>query len=274
MTEDDLQLLKYLFECNFLTRDQIKKHIWKNKSKSYSTKRLWQLTKEKIIKKRPDPLSLNNRKSILMATEKGLDLLELHRDTLKNSEKLKNQTGNYYRPKKYYSARDQLDLRQYEHDKDMTSIRLYFEEKGAKKWTPHGVILRDKMFKRYPDGIFENRNNVFAVELEYNQKSKSILKDVFERYNHEIVNKKINYVLYIAKTKSIAEAMLRYFNPEMIENFIDIVDGEDEQGNRIKKEKIWRIYQRFFVTTIDDITKGNLEFEGVENYIDLEEVFK
>lgn len=273
ITKDDLLLFKYLFECKFLSREQIKRYIWVNKGKSYVTRRLWQLNKTGYILKQLDPLSLN-KNTVLLPTEKALIILELHRDKLKSLTRVKDQKINYYHPEEYYFVSDKLDLRQYEHDKDMNTIRLLFEDYGANQWIPHGVLLRDKLFRRNPDGSFINNGYVMGIELEYNLKSKFILKKIFEKYRLDIINEKINYVLYITKTNSIAKSMLNYFNPQMIKNYVYVDEkGTDNKGKIIKEEKTDLIYKHFAVTTIDRVLNGDLVFKGNKVIIDLKDLF-
>ncbi|MFW6009401.1 MAG: hypothetical protein ACOCP8_09080 [archaeon] len=268
LSKKDLLLLKYLFECKFLTREQIGNYIWKDRKENYIYKRIYLLTKAGYIKKMPDPMALNHNKTILQATEKAKITLSLHRNKLQYLTWNDNYKSAYYDPELYYDVQDdELDLKQYEHDRDINNIRFIFEKNGADNWKPHKVIYKDKKFRKKADGAFSKNGIVLAVELEYNLKSSYVLKKIFESYRKMIINKDIHYILYIVKNESIEESMIKNFNPEMILNFVDINDNYNPQRKSIfkkfdkeTKEITHYIYKHFTVTTFDKIINENFIF--------------
>lgn len=228
ITDKDLLLFKYLFETDFLTRPQIHKYIYG--SSSYGHKRIWQLTKEGFLKKLVSP----NGNTVILATDKALDYIHIHRSRFDN---LKRNNVKLYRVDPLlYKVQEKLDLRKFEHDSLLNTVRFKFEDYGADYWITDLLLYRRRVFKTTPDGTFQKKGKLFAVELENTLKKKVRYKDIFSIYSRI---KEIDYIIYITTSEMIYNALDKLFNPSFISYTSDS-------------------YKKFFLLRLNDFLRGNL----------------
>jgi hypothetical protein len=186
IVERDLLVIRYVYEMKFSSSFDVYKMYFESggKSSRYCFVRLKKLVDAGYLK-----LFKNNlyRSGFYFVYEKGLSLLrDFFRDHLF--------------PKK---APTSIDMRFFEHDKNVAMCRTYLEKEGlAKNWTSERVITHDIITKggeyrskymlqnlqksQIPDGLFETRKGeVCAFELEYTLKSARELKIKLSNLNNE-----------------------------------------------------------------------------------------
>lgn len=248
LTDGDLILFKYLFETNFLTRSQIDSFVYKNLSSSYVNKiKLWKLTKAGFLKKRMSPTG----KTVLLATDKALDQMFIFKNKLKDLKR--NDNFKFYQVDPVlYKVQEELDLRKYDHDRLLNAVRFKFEDFGADYWTTDKLIYRKGVFKTTPDGTFQKKGKLFAVELEHTLKKRSRYKDIFRIYSKE---KEIDYVIYLVTSDMIFNALEKNINPTFIDYTMDS-------------------YKKFYLIRLKDFLEGKLEIvnTAANKIIDLKEV--
>jgi len=233
ITDKDLLLFKYLFETDFLTRPQIDNFVYEELSSDYVNKiKLWKLTKEGYLKKKMSPTG----NTVLLATEKALDQMFIFRSRLKDIKRNDNFKFYYVDPV-IYRVQEELDLRKFEHDRLLNTVRFKFENYGADYWLSDKLLYRRRVFKTIPDGTFQKKGKVFAVELEHTLKKKSRYRDIFNIYSK---TKEIDYIIYITTSEMIYNALDKLFNP----SFISYTSNS---------------YKKFFLISLNDFLKGNLE---------------
>lgn len=232
ITDDDLILFKYLFESGFLTRPQIDNFVYEELSSDYVNKvKLWKLTKEGYLKKKMSPTG----KTVLLATEKALDQMFIFRSRLKDIKRNDNFKFYYVDPV-IYRVQEELDLRKFDHDRLLNTVRFKFENYGADYWLSDKLLYRKRVFKTIPDGTFQKKGKVFAVELENTLKQKGRYKDIFSIYSRI---KEIDYIIYITTSEMIYNALDKLFNPSFISYTSDS-------------------YKKFYLIRLDDFLRGNL----------------
>ncbi|MFW6030707.1 MAG: hypothetical protein ACOCRO_10735 [Halanaerobiales bacterium] len=226
ITDNDLILYRYLFEQDFLTREHIKNWVWKDLSNSHIDNRLARLTKEGYLKKHPD-LSAGMG-TVLMAGSKAVGLLN-NDYIIERMMDLKSSFINKESFIRSYTERDSLNYARYSHDEYLTDIRFKLEGL-VDEFLSYRLLMvynknagKDKKFtKPTPDAIMRRKNDVFAIELENTLKeSWRYQQNIFEGYrnNHR---EKIEFVLYICTSQSIAEGINKEINkftsPNMLPN--------------------------------------------------------
>lgn len=250
ITDNDLLLFKYLFESesDFLTREQIRDYLWSDFNEHHVKKRLWQLTKEEYLKKKPDPTSM--KETVLMCDKKALDYIRLDgvQERLKNLKRNDNFKLYYLNPE-VYKVKDEIDLRQYDHDRMLNTLRFIFENNGANYWLTSKLIYRKKLAKKTPDALFHDNKKLYAIELENTLKQKHRYKDIFATYAQMFrgkgleINKNINKVLYITTSDSIYKSLQKKINSKFISYSKDS-------------------YKNFFVAKLEDIKENNFKFHN------------
>jgi len=243
ITKRELLLFKYLFETDFLTRDQIHNYIYPG-TKQYFSTRLWQLTKEKYLKKLAHPLGKINE-TLIMADRKALDALKLHRSDLKTLIRKENFRFWNFNPEEDYSVQPGLDMRSFSHDILMNDIRFILENAGANYYRTNKMIGRERLkdiipngISFLPDALFEKRQKAYAVELETARKDVDRYKDIFNRYAAE---SSIDYVLYITDSIKVYNRVASLMNQKIINFSMDS-------------------YKKFYVIRLDDFLRGDWTF--------------
>ena len=225
ITDNDLILYRYLFEQDFLTRDQIKNYVWKDLSNSHIDNRLSRLTKEGYIKKHPD-LSAGVG-TVLMAGSGAVGLL--NNDTIiERMLNLKRIFINKERFIRAYAERKKLNFARYNHDEYLTNVRFVLEG-FIKEYMSYRLLMvynrnvkgktkEERLKKKYtrptPDALMKTDLGTYAIELENTLKQDfRYKKKIFPGYEEE---DRIDVVLYICTSDSILENVNRNiveFNP-------------------------------------------------------------
>lgn len=248
LTPEDLLLIKYLFETDFLNRDQIKKYVWNNRSESYTQNRLWRLTREGFLRKTNNPLGLQGE-TVLMATKKALNAIRDREEVLHEILSKLNRTSIQKIFDTYlYSEQEGLNYAVFSHDNILNEVRFILEELGVDFWHTSKILSRSKLFSFVADGIFQvkgkNESKLFAVELELflkgTKNKENRYKEIF--YNYSSL-KKIDYVLYICGNDRIYKGLSDKINPK----FIDYSPTA---------------YQKFFLISLKDFLKENFIFRN------------
>lgn len=213
LQNDDLLLLKYLFETDFLDRDQIKKYIWNNRGEKYSIKRLWQLTKEEILKKAPNPDSVTG--SVLMATSKALLYMKNNIDRIKDLRRNDNFKFQYISPGDY-RVQNELRLGNFRHDNLLNLLRFKLEDYGADGWVSDKILFRNKPFKYTPDGLFQKKKKFFAVEFEIYMKRNHRYQHILHSYDTHIGNRndRLDYLIYFCFEKQVYDFLSNRMRPD------------------------------------------------------------
>jgi len=221
VTDNDLILYRYLFEQDFLTRDQIKNFVWKDLSNGHINNRLARLTREGYIKKHPD-LSAGMG-SVLMAGSGAVGLLN-NDDIIERMMNLKSSFINKEKFIRAYTEREKLSFSRYNHDEYLTNVRFKLE-KVANEYMSYRMLMvynrnvkgknkKEKLKKKYtrptPDALMRNKLGTFAIELENSKKEDYRYQDkIFPGYAK---NDRVDIVLYICTSKSILEAVNKNIN--------------------------------------------------------------
>lgn len=158
ITNRDLLLFKYLFECKFLSREHIRKYIYEDLSPGHVTNRLHKLVKYGYLRKVP----IATRETIILPTEKSLYALDVFRDrvmklTRKNGFSLKYfpiTAYEWYLKTSIYDKEAPINFKEFAHDNMVNEIRFYLEDKGAQLWIPNSVMRDRPLSSNVPDGIF------------------------------------------------------------------------------------------------------------------------
>jgi hypothetical protein len=233
LQDRDYEMLKYILEQKFLSREQLEK--WFYKIQSY--KRLLELTFSGYLKKEPVVLS---SKDHFLITDLGVTAL-LERGV------------NGIRP-----ARS-IDIRFYYHNKTLTDIRLLFESIGlARDWKTERALKSEGGYEatlkkskgddrvKVPDGAFLSPSGKSIVlELELTPKVSDLYKEILKGY---LKNQKIDRVFYIVKGEDL-------FN-----RFI----GEGrwkEKGSPILSDWKGESKNKVLISRLEDIEKDALKAE-------------
>ena len=252
VTNNDLLLFKYLFECDFLSKDHIEKYVWNNRGYNATRQRLWRLKKGGFIKSFADPINFTDYDNVIAATNLAKVAMKANRDKVKKLSRRYNFELLYVNPKEYRTI-DKINYAEMEHNYFVSELRFIFENYGASLWQPENLLYRKKMYNKIPDGTFMSYDGrTFAVELERNLKNKSSYKRIFAQYDND---DGIDFIIYVTigedsdmiynnlKDKKLKRSFYR-------NNFKDnwISDG------RISDD----FYKKFYLIKYKDIKKGNL----------------
>jgi hypothetical protein len=235
LLDNDLLLLKYLLESNFLTREQIHKYIYRNCSERYlNSQRFWKLCRGRFIKKGP---VIGATRTVLLADEMALIGVSVYQERLKE---LCRKLRLFYVTPDLYLLQPQIDLRQFNHDYYLNLVRFEFENRGADFWIPAKLLYRTRKFKMIPDGVFQKEKKIFAVELETTLKKPGRYKDLFSLYS---TTPEIDFVLYIAGSNKIYRELARMITPGFIDDSTEA-------------------FKKFLTIRLDDFLKGSLVFHN------------
>lgn len=246
ITESDLLLFKYLFECKFLSRNQVQR-IW-NRSLTATKNRLWKLRKHNFIDRKVDPLDMEENGAMLVtAKDKALKVMEVERHLrrLKSIKKRGNSKLKFLDPV-YYRVTRRLDFRTFTHDYWLNELRIRLEDQGADYWETDYILKKGGKYKTVPDGIFktqyEEHNLTIAIELERNIKEA-------HRYRHKFIqyykDPKIDFIIYVAQGAYEETVYNSLFNTKIKEDFM---------AEKIKYGEIsYKFYKKFFVTKYNDL---------------------
>lgn len=239
VTDNDLILYRYLFEQDFLTRDQIRNYVWKDLSNGHINNRLARLTKEGYIKKHPD-LSAGVG-SVLMADSGAVGLLN-NNDIIERMKNLKSSFINKEKFIRAYSERKKLNFARYNHDEYLTNVRFKLE-KMAKEYMSYRMLMvynrnvkgknkKEKLKKKFtrptPDALMTINLGTCAIELENTMKEDFRYQDkIFPGYEE---NEKVDIVLYVCTSDRILEGVNRNINdykpPHIVKTKFLVVDYE------------------------------------------------
>lgn len=246
VTDNDLLLYRYLFENDFLTRDQIKNYVWKNLNNSYIDDRLAKLTKENYIKKHPD-LTVGTG-SVLMAGS-GAQTLVKNDSIIEKMLALKSYFFNRKGAILKYRERNGLNLARYDHDRYLSNVRFKIE-KRVKSYLSYRMILihnrnslKEKKFTQpVPDALYiSNDDKIYAIELEKTLKKKSrYQKEIFPGYG---ADKRIAGVIYVCTSSNI----LNRINGYLKDGFV--------------KGKYSDFYQKIYLVDYKKLIKSKKEVE-------------
>ncbi|MFW5794685.1 MAG: hypothetical protein ACOCV1_04285 [Bacillota bacterium] len=231
ITDNDLKLFRYLFEQDFLTREQIKNYVWKDLNNSHIDNRLARLTKLNYIKKHPD-LS-GTFTTVVMADKMAKTLLS--NNTI--VERMINLEDYFINDKTFinsYITREKPSLGRFNHDEYLTNIRFKLE-KSVSEFMSYRLLQvynknnsDNKYTRPTPDSLAVVNGKTIAIELENTPKRRiRYEKDIFSGYNED---DRIDYVLYFCTDRNIYEKIIeyvaKYFSKNPINTEILAVDYE------------------------------------------------
>lgn len=254
VTDNDLILYRYLFEQDFLTRDQIKNFVWKDLSNGHINNRLARLTREGYIKKHPD-LSAGMG-SVLMAGSGAVGLLN-NDDIIERMMNLKSSFINKEKFIRAYSEREKLNFARYNHDEYLTDVRFKLEIL-AKEYMSYRMLMvynrnvkgknkKEKLKKKFtrptPDALMKDSDDIIAIELENTLKQDFRYQDkIFRGY---VINQNVDMVLYICTNKSVFKGVEDNINKFFKKGYIE------EKGKSFKISDT-----RFLVADYEQVMKG------------------
>ena len=187
--ERDIRLFRLILEQKFLTRTQVRKHVFKDKF--YSRLRIWKLKKFDYLK---TVLTLAQEPESYLLGQNGVEALRTHGYEIGNTDLPQPQKS--------------IEIATYEHDRDVTEIRFLLENAGlCKNWHSEKVLrLGMKGERKVPDGYFKTKRTGVAIEFERSDKDASTYKKIFETYDKD---PKIGYIFYICGDSGIMELIMR-----------------------------------------------------------------
>jgi hypothetical protein len=207
LQDRDYEVLKYILEQKFLSREQIEK--WFYKTNDVLRNRLWELMLSGYLKK--EPVALSSKDHFLIA---GLGL-----------RALAERGVNGIRPAK------SIDIRFYFHDRAVTDIRLLFEDMGlAKDWKSERVLKAEiGSLKKIPDGMFLSpAGKRIAFELELAPKENSRYKKILAGYQN------VDRVFYVVRGEALFNRLRGLMTNKML-----ISRLEDIEKDALSAEVFW-----------------------------------
>lgn len=159
LTDNDLLLFKYLFECRFLSREHIQKFIYTGFNPNYVTTRIWKLVRNKYLRKVP----IATKETILLPTHKSLYALDTYSDkvkllTRKNGHELSYFPADAYRwylNSTVYDKAAPINYKEFAHNNKVNEIRFYLEDRGALYWVSDIIYKNREITTNNPDGYFK-----------------------------------------------------------------------------------------------------------------------
>jgi len=180
----DLRLLRFLFEQKFLSRTQIKDHIFDGRER-YTYIRLWKLRRFGFVR---HILTGFVKEGLYVPTE---------------------QAHEFFRAQFMELPLPVVwpDIRTLLHDLLVTDIRFLFETLGfGASWTSERVWRMGRSVRLWaPDAVIQIGEDPFAVEVECIQKEDRRYEDIFSRYRED---PEIAACLYIT-TESLVETLMK-----------------------------------------------------------------
>ena len=265
ITDRDLFLFRYLFEQDFISREFIKKFIWKDFEDSYVTNRLWRLNKQGYVKKHFD---VSTGSGTVIMADKEAETLIKNRKVRERMLSLDINGVNFYNDDsllRHYEVRDSLNKGEFDHDMDVSEVRLRLE-KVIDYWISERIIWKhnsnaskENRFRRVSDGIIKTSMDSTAltigIEVEGHLKKDYRYRSIFEKYINE---DRIDYVFYITTDDNVYNKL----NDKLL-------TSEFKKRNNSKLS--YDFYKMFYTLTLDDLRKGRLIFwrDEDEEYINL-----
>lgn len=206
LQDRDHEVLRYILEQKFLSREQVTK--WFYISYDVSKKRLQELILFKYLKKEP---VINNTKDHFLITGLGLRALA-------------ERGVNGIRPA------SSIDIRFYYHDRTVTDLRLLFENFGlAKDWKSEKVLRSELGALKVPDGVFLSpAGKKIAFELELVPKENSRYKKILAGYQN------VDRVFYVVRGEALFNRLRGLMTNKML-----ISRLEDIEKDVLKAEVFW-----------------------------------
>ena len=181
----DLELMRWILEQKFMTREQIRKEFWRDESKKsieeYRT--LNELESAKLLRRSTESFY---RCILYLVTGRGVSLLR----------SFGKDQGLSELPEVSYSN--------YKHDVAVTDLRILFDQWGYKDWVSERVLSKINDLRYLPDGMIHHRGRNIAIEYESTLKSTNRYRDIFLHYALE---RKVDTVLYIVASEKMIEKM-------------------------------------------------------------------
>jgi len=191
LTNNDLKLIKYLYECEFLTRKQIYDYVLSDITNRQVRNILSKLKSFNFIKYLRNPFQFSNEEYIYVVDYFAESSLMMT-GTFKQFKKMCDEFNlNYIDLDKYRMFKTET-FNNRTHDYFLNNVRFMLEDIGAKNWIPEYIIRQNDSYKnnkkghikKVPDGIIKGTNNI-AIELERTLKTPSRYLDIFNKYKKE-----------------------------------------------------------------------------------------
>jgi hypothetical protein len=214
LQDRDYEVMRYILEQKFLSREQITK--WFYKTLDIAKVRLWKLIFSGYLKK--EPIALSSKDHFLIT---GLGL-----------RALAERGVNGIRPA------SSIDIRCYFHDRTVTDIRLLFEDIGlAKDWKSERILKAEngsflsarQTGKKIPDGMFLSpAGKRIAFELELAPKENSRYKKILAGYQN------VDRVFYVVRGDALFNRLRGLMTNKML-----ISRLEDIEKDILSAEVFW-----------------------------------
>lgn len=163
IVERDIELMGWILEQKFMTREQVRKVFWRKAFKRTveDCRRLGELEREGFLKRSSKCFY---KHVLYTVTEAGVKQLKVHgRD-------------------RGLSSLADVDHSNYKHDIAVTDLRILFHELGYTDWFSERILIQWPDLRRLPDGMVQCAGRYVAFEYESAQKSKDRYKQMFLDY--------------------------------------------------------------------------------------------
>jgi len=196
IVERDIELMGWILEQKFMTREQVRRVFWKKAFKRTveDCRRLGELEEAGFLKRSSRCLY---KHVLYTVTAEGVKQLKVHgRD-------------------RGLSGLADVDHSNYRHDVVVTDLRIFFHELGYTEWLSERLLIQWPDLRRLPDGMIQHEERSFAVEYESAQKAKDRYKKMFLDYEMDpLVHKTVYVVDYpglLPKITGLASSYTKLF---------------------------------------------------------------
>lgn len=124
-----------------------------------------------------------------------------------------------------------IDWKSFEHDRQVTDLRLYFEDQLGGTWTSERALRRAAASRFVPDAHIALRGKVIALELERTRKSTGRYISIIRRYIRQILA--CDAVLYVVPRESDLEHIFDVVLPAALRSG-ELWDGAPRNLERFK----------------------------------------
>ncbi len=222
----DLNILVFIAEMKFVSAEVVAEKFFKEKGLRYPKKRLKDFVDNDLLF---GVLEWGGKKLNYLITENGTKLLQ--------------RKGFDIVP----TGMNGIDLKNYDHDKILTNIRIKLEDKGiVDSWTSERIIRSRLLYLRVsdkekiiPDAYCRSveKDSDLIIEFENSRKSNERIRKLFKNYQLYFVNSKNENekLLFFFSSEGLLASYKRFYaagNFSFPVQFIGIRDLELEQSSK------------------------------------------
>lgn len=224
IVDRDVELMSWILEQKFMTREQIRNVFWKEESKKSveEYRRLNELEREGYLRRSAKSFYRN---VLYLVTAKGVSLLK--------------SFGKHQGLGELYD----VGYSQYKHDVAVTDLRILFYWWGYREWVSERVLSKRNDLRYLPDGMIHHCGKNFAIEYESTLKSKYRYREIFLHYEFE---NQLERVLYVVDSEEMVGKLGQQNICDKL-HFTTIKNLQEHQLNaQLKVAKSFSSIQTFF----------------------------